>query len=80
MAALSAVGIAISRPALAEAVGNAVKASAAGPLKSAGVLTFGRDNVLFVGDIVGAAVHAFKLNAQDLTSQTDVVLGNFDNF
>src|ERR1700722_4986796 len=51
-----------------------------GPLKSAGALTFGPDNVLFVGDITGAAVHAFALRKTDVTSQQDVELGNFHNF
>ena len=51
-----------------------------GPLRSAGVLTFGLDNVLFVGDITAAAVHAFALRATDITSQGDVELGNFHNF
>jgi hypothetical protein len=51
-----------------------------GPLRSAGVLTFGPDNVLFVGDITGAAVHAFALREKDLTPQADVELGNFHNF
>ena len=54
--------------------------SVAGPLRSAGVLTFGPDDVLFVGDITGAAVHAFALRASDITSQGDVELGNFHNF
>jgi hypothetical protein len=44
------------------------------------VLAFGPENVLFVGDITGAAVHAFALRATDVTSQTDVELGNFHNF
>jgi hypothetical protein len=52
----------------------------AGPLHSAGVMTFGPDNVLFVGDIAGSAVHAFALGEQDLTPQTGVELGNFHNF
>ena len=51
-----------------------------GPLKSAGVLAFGPDNILFVGDIAGAAIHAFALRATDVTSQADVELGNFHNF
>ena len=54
--------------------------SVSGPLKSAGVLAFGPDNLLFVGDITGAAVHAFALRAADVTSQADVELGNFQNF
>ena len=51
-----------------------------GPLRSAGVLTFGPNNVLFVGDITGAKIHAFALRDKDLTSQTDVISGNFHNF
>jgi hypothetical protein len=52
----------------------------AGPLRSTGVLSFGPGNVLFIGDITGAAVHAFVLREKDLTPQTDVDLGNFHNF
>jgi hypothetical protein len=44
------------------------------------VLAFGPDNVLFVGDIAGSAVHAFALRDKDLTPQTGVELGNFHNF
>jgi hypothetical protein len=33
-----------------------------------------------VGDIAGAKVHAFALRDKDLTSQTDVISGNFHNF
>ncbi len=51
-----------------------------GPLKSAGVLAFGPDNILFVGDIAGSTIHAFALRATDVTSQADVELGNFHNF
>jgi len=43
-------------------------------------LAFGPDNVLFVGDIAGSAVHAFALRDNDLTPQTGVELGNFHNF
>jgi hypothetical protein len=43
-------------------------------------MTFGPDNVLFVGDITGSAVHAFALRDEDVTSQTGVELGNFHNF
>jgi hypothetical protein len=53
---------------------------ASGPLVSASVLTFGADNVLFVGDITGAAVRAFALRPSDTMSQHDVELGNFHNF
>ena len=49
-------------------------------LRSAGVMAFGPGNVLFVGDITGAAVHAFALRDKDLTPQTGAELGNFDNF
>ncbi|MBV8486968.1 MAG: hypothetical protein JO161_01695, partial [Planctomycetaceae bacterium] len=52
----------------------------ADPLRSAGALAFGPDNVLFVGDIAGSAVHAFALRDKDLTPQTGVILGNFQNF
>ena len=54
--------------------------AASGPLRSAGVLTFGPNNVLFVGDITGAKIHALALRNNDLTSQTDVISGNFHNF
>jgi len=74
--AASAVGLAASDSALAVPDSSGVS----GPLRSAGVLAFGPDNVLFVGDITGAAVHAFALRTGDLTSQADVELGNFYNF
>src|SRR5262245_43693111 len=57
-----------------------ISAATASPLKSAGVLTFGPDNILFVADIAGAKIHAFALRDRDLTSQTDVISGNFHNF
>ena len=72
-AAVSAVGLALSDGAFAD---GGVSPS----LQSAGALAFGPDNVLLVGDIKGAAIHAFALRATDLTSQTDVELGNFHNF
>jgi hypothetical protein len=43
-------------------------------------MAFGPENVLFVGDITGAAVHAFALRDKDLTPQTGVELGDFHNF
>jgi hypothetical protein len=70
LAAASAVGLALPRG----------LSAASGPLRSAGVVTFGPDNVLFVGDITGAKIHAFALRAKDLTPQTDVISGNFHNF
>src|SRR6516165_10451032 len=76
--------------AVAGSVLNAVRAQAttdepgaprsAGPLQSAGAMTFGPGNVLFVGDIAGSAVHAFALRDEDLTPQTRLELGNFHNF
>jgi hypothetical protein len=82
--ATSAVGLALSGPALAENSGTetpkAASPRSSGPLRSAGVLAWGPNNVLFVGDIAGAAVHAFALRDTDLTSQADVVVGNFENF
>ena len=84
--AISAVGFALcgrafSGPDSADAeTGEGGVPQSAGPLRSAGVLAIGPDNVLFVGDITGAAVHAFALREKDLTPQTDVELGNFHNF
>lgn len=75
-AAASAVGLALADRAGAASNGE----GGPGPLQSAGALAFGADNVLFVGDIAGAAVHAFALRASDVTSQGDVELGNFHNF
>jgi hypothetical protein len=75
----SAVGLVLSsRGTAVDAAPGSAQSS--GPLRSAGVLAFGQDNVLFVGDITGAAVHAFALRATDFTSQADVELGNFHNF
>jgi hypothetical protein len=80
LAAVSAVGFALSGSARAAPSGAVAGGDGSGLLLSAGVLAFGPDNVLFVGDITGAAVHAFALRPTDLTSQTDVELGNFHNF
>jgi hypothetical protein len=78
-AAASAVGLAL--PGGLSAVSTAsVPSGSSGPLRSAGVVTFGPNNVLFVGDIAGAKVHAFALREADLTPQTGVELGNFHNF
>jgi len=73
----------VFRYAAASAVGLGLPvavSAASGPLSSAGVLTFGPNNVLFVGDIKGAKIHALALRDRDLTSQTDIVSGNFQNF
>lgn len=80
MAAASAVGLAFSGHTFAAAADPATPTIATGPLRSAGVLSFGLGNVLFVGDIAGGAVHAFALRESDLTSQHGVDLGNFHNF
>jgi hypothetical protein len=48
-------------------------------LDSAGILAFGPGNVLFVGDIKGATVHAFTLRATDFTPQ-NIAMGNAHNF
>jgi hypothetical protein len=49
-------------------------------VESAGVLVFGPNNVLFVGDTKGTAVHAFELRPADITPQTNVALGNAHTF
>jgi hypothetical protein len=81
----SALGLVLSSSALAgtHEAGKTHKSSAgrsSGPLHSAGALAFGNDNVLFVGDIAGSAIHAFVLKESDITSQADVEVGNFSNF
>jgi len=80
IAAASAVGLALSGRTSAAAGSASAGGGKSGPLKSAGVLAFGPDNVLFVGDITSAAVHAFALRSTDVASQADVELGNFHNF
>ena len=79
-AAASAVGLAIPGGLSAASHAPIAPGGVSGPLSSAGALTFGPNNVLFVGDITGAKIHAFALRDQDLTSQTDVISGNFHNF
>src|ERR1700683_898537 len=80
LAAVSAVGLALPSRLCAASDDTVGPGGVSGPLRSAGVLTFGPNNVLFVGDITGAKVHAFALRDKDLTSQTDVISGNFHNF
>ena len=82
---MSGLGLALSGSIVeADSAGAATEEShaprSASPLHSAGAMTFGPGNVLFVGDIAGSAVHAFALREQDLTPQTGVELGNFHNF
>jgi hypothetical protein len=79
-AAASAVGLAVPGGVCAASDASGLQGGAPGPLRSAGALTFGPNNVLFVGDIIGGRIHAFALRDKDLTSQTDVISGNFHNF
>jgi len=80
LGAMSAVGLALRGTASAAPEAPAAPGGVSGPLKSAGSLTFGANDVLFVGDIAGAKIHAFALRDSDLTPQTGVELGNFHNF
>jgi hypothetical protein len=79
-AAASAVGLALPGGLSVASAIPAAPGGVSGPLRSAGVLTFGPDNILFVADITGAKIHAFALRDKDLTSQRDVISGNFHNF
>jgi len=78
--AASAVALALPRRASAADPNTVPGGGVSGPLQSAGALALSPDNVLFVGDIAAAAVHAFALRVADLTPQTGVELGNFHNF
>lgn len=49
-------------------------------LQSAGALSFGPNNVLFVGDSKAGLVHAFELSDRDIDSQTSVSMGNSATF
>lgn len=54
---------------------------ASGPmLKSAGALSFGPGNVLFVGDNKGGVVHAFDLPRSAIDNQNEYVLGRAASF
>jgi hypothetical protein len=79
-AAVSTVGFALPVGLSAAPDASVEPGGVSGPLRSAGVLTFGPNNVLFVGDITSAKIHAFALQDKDLTSQKDVISGNFHNF
>jgi hypothetical protein len=74
---LLALGMAVALLASGSAFGQDKPAKV---LESAGALAFGPDNVLFVGDTKGAAVHAFELRPADITPQTNVSLGNAQTF
>jgi hypothetical protein len=80
LTAASAAALALLAPASVASNTPLAGGGVSGPLRSAGALAFGPDGVLFVGDIAGAAVHAFALRPNDMTSQGDVELGNFHNF
>jgi len=79
-AVASAAGLAPPQRASAVAAGTTSGGGISGPLQSAGALALSPDNVLFVGDITAAAVHAFALRPADVTPQTGVELGDFHNF
>lgn len=79
-AAASTVGLALPGGLSAMSEAPVLPGGVSGPLKSAGALAFGPDNVLFVGDMKGAKIHAFAIREADLTPQTGVELGNFHNF
>jgi len=78
--AASAVGLALSDAVAAAPDAAPAPGGVSGSLRSAGALTFGSGNVLFVGDIASAKIHAFALRDSDLTPQSGVELGNFHNF
>jgi hypothetical protein len=86
LGAATGVGLALAGRALTGSQSAAAaphgrdRSHSAGPLRSAGALAFGEHNVLFVGDIAGGAVHAFALREEDVTPQTGIELGNFQNF
>ena len=84
LASIAAVGSSVARPASAQVAvqgrGTTGRGGPSGPLRSAGALAFGPNDILFVGDIAGAAVHAFALPASDITAQLDVEMGNLHNF
>jgi hypothetical protein len=79
-AAVSAAGLAMPAGLSAAPGALASTGGASGPLKSAGALAFGPDNVLFVGDSRGGKIHALALRERDLNPQAGVELGNFHNF
>ncbi|MCV9966726.1 hypothetical protein OIU34_33150 [Pararhizobium sp. BT-229] len=49
-------------------------------LESAGALTFGAENVLFVGDTRAGGVHAYAFDAAAFDSQKDVFIGRSETF
>lgn len=80
---LTAAGAALGVPdgrAFAQGSPSGAAGGLSGPLRSAGALSFGPQDVLFVGDIRGAAVHAFAFEPGDFDRQTGVELGNLHNF
>ena len=79
-AAASAAGLLIPARGSASSTTAGADVEASTSLQSAGVLAFGLDNVLFVGDVRAGVVHAFALRETDLDLQHDVELGNFHNF
>ena len=61
---------------VAETTAATKPAAVTSTLQSAGALSFGPQNVLFVGDSKAGVVHAFDLGDGGITSQAEVPLGN----
>lgn len=72
---LGIAAVALSTPGSVLALGAPTKG-----MESAGVLAFGPDNVLFIGDTKAGAVHAFELRGGDFSPQTNISYGNARNF
>ena len=65
---------------VAETTSETKPASVTSKLQSAGALSFGPNNVLFVGDSKAGLVHAFDLGEGGFNSQAEVFLGNSASF
>ena len=65
---------------VAETTSETKPASVTSKLQSAGALSFGPNNVLFVGDSKAGLVHAFDLGEGRFNSQAEVPLGNSTSF
>jgi hypothetical protein len=81
---VAAAALAVTSPVPVATAGTdkdkGTRLKATGLVESAGALAFGPDNVLFIGDTKGAAVHAFQLPPGAFTPQTNVLLGNAKTF
>lgn len=65
---------------VAETTSETKPVSVTSKLQSAGALSFGPKNVLFVGDSKAGLVHAFDLGERGVNSQAEVPLGNSASF